>query len=257
MLRKTPNIPLPAEWPRHVKTGIVHAIALAQIALTAARARASKKRGIVAQLQAKLEERDRKISLVEEELRLKDLRMGRVKPRRRPHYRGVERLAILELKAARGWSKAQAAERLLLRPATIAEWTKRLDEDGEDGLVRTPKPINRFPDFVRHTVTRLKVLCPTMGKKRIAQTLSRAGLALGISTVARMLKERERKDPEPEENARIEAAARILNEMATFAEAGVSDSADVAARAAAAGRGCGFPSSASVSALFSSAGSSF
>ncbi len=37
--------------------------------------------------------------------------------------------------------------------------------------------------------------------------------------------------------ALIEAAARILNEMATFAEAGVSDSADVATRAAAAGEG--------------------
>ena len=122
-----------------MKTGLVHAIALAQIALTAARARASKKRGIVAQLRAKLEERDRKISLREEELRLKDLRMGRVKRRRRPHYRGVERLAILELKAARGWSKAQTAERFHLRPATIAKWTKRLDEDA---LVHTPGPIN-------------------------------------------------------------------------------------------------------------------
>jgi len=191
-----------------VRTGIVHVISLAQVALTAARARASKKRGVVARLRAKLEERDGKISLLEEELRLKDLRMERVKPRRRPHYRGVERLAILELKAARGWSKAQAAERLLLRPATIAEWTKRLDEDGEDGLVRTPKPINRFPDFVRHIVMRLKVLCPTMGKKRLAQTLARAGLALGVSTVARILKERERKDPEAEEKAASEKSVR-------------------------------------------------
>ncbi len=44
---------------------------------------------------------------------------------------------------------------------------------------------NRFPDFVRHIVIRLKVLCPTMGKKRIAQTLAKAGLALGVSTVGR------------------------------------------------------------------------
>ncbi len=64
LARKAPNIPLPVDWSRHVKTGSVHAIALAQIALTAARARASKKRGIVARLRAKLEERDRKISLL-------------------------------------------------------------------------------------------------------------------------------------------------------------------------------------------------
>ena len=118
MARNAPRIPLPDDWPSHVSVGLLHVISLAQVALTAARARASKKRGVVARLRAKLEERDGRISLLEEELRLKDLRMGRVKPRRRPHYRGVERLAILELKAASGWSKAQAAERLLLRPAT-------------------------------------------------------------------------------------------------------------------------------------------
>jgi len=108
-------------------------------------------------------------------------------------------MAILELKAARGWSKSQTAERLLLRPATIAEWMKRIDEEGKGALVKTSSPINRFPDFVRHIVRRLKILCPIMGKKRIAQTLARAGLYLGVSTVQRMLKEREGKEPKPEE----------------------------------------------------------
>ena len=156
------------------------------------------------QLRGKVEEQAEEIFRLREELSLKDLRMVRVQPRRRPHYRGTERLRILELKAARGWSKAQAAQRFHLRTATIAEWTKRLDKDGEAALVLTPEPVNRFPAFVRHIVMRLKVLCPTMGKKRITQTLARAGLALGVSTVARMLKERERKDPEPEENGRGE-----------------------------------------------------
>ena len=198
MRRKAPRIPLLDDWPEHVRAGIIHVISLAQVALTAARARA-RKRGVVARLRAKLEERDGKISLLEEELRLKDLRMERMKPRRRPHYRGVERLAILELKAARGWSKAQAADRFFLQRATIAEWTKRVDEEGEGALLETPEPINRFPDFVRHIVIRLKVLCPTMGKKRIAQTLARAGLVLRVSTVARMLKGRETQRPEPDE----------------------------------------------------------
>ena len=112
-----------------------------------------------------------------------------------------ERLAILELKSARGWSKVQTAERFLLRPATIAEWMKRVDEGGENALVQTHGPINRFPDFVRHIVCRLKVLCPTMGKKRIAQTRARAGLELGVSTVGRMLKERDKERPEPEAGA--------------------------------------------------------
>ena len=144
------------------------------------------------------------MSRLREELSLKDLRMGRVKPRRRPHYRGVERLRTLALKAARGWSKSQAAERFFLRPATIAEWTKRVDEEGENALLQAPKPINRFADFVRDIVTRQKVLYPTMGKKRIAQTLAHAGLALGVSTIGRILQKRERKDPEPGEKAASE-----------------------------------------------------
>ncbi len=128
MARKARNIPLPEDWPKHVKLGILHVISLAQLALTAARARTSQKRGIVARLRAELEEARRESELLEEELRLKDLQIGRVKPRRRPHYRGIERMAILELKAARAWSKVQTAQRLLLRPATIAEWMKRVDE---------------------------------------------------------------------------------------------------------------------------------
>ncbi len=195
MTKKAPRIPLPDDWSRHVKTGILHCVALAQMALTAARARTSKKRGVVARLRAQLDDTQRENSLLEEELRLKDLRIARVKPRRRPHYRGVERMAILELRAARGWSTAQTAERFFLQPATISEWMRRIDEGDDRALVQTTEPINRFPDFVRYIVRRLKVLCPTMGKKRIAQTLARAGLHLGVTTVGRILKEREDKQP--------------------------------------------------------------
>ncbi len=162
MAKSAPRIPLPKDWPSHVRAGIIHVISLAQVTLTAARARANR-RGISARLRATLEERDTEISLLKEELGLKDLRLARVKPRRRPHYRGTERLRILELKAARGWSKAHAADRFFLGPVTIAEWTKRVDEEGEGALLGTPEPINRFPDFVRHIVIRLKVLCPTNG----------------------------------------------------------------------------------------------
>jgi hypothetical protein len=85
-----------------VKVGILHVIALAQVALTTARARATTKRDIIVRLRAELEAAQREICLLEEELRLKDLRMGRVTPRRRPHYRGMQRMVILELRAARG-----------------------------------------------------------------------------------------------------------------------------------------------------------
>jgi transposase InsO family protein len=38
-------------------------------------------------------------------------------------------------------------------------------------------------------VNRLKTVCPTMGKVKLAQTLARAGLHLGATTIGRMLKE--------------------------------------------------------------------
>ena len=47
--------------------------------------------------------------------------------------------------------------------------------------------MNKFPQFVRCIVQRLKTLCPSMGKVKIAQTLARAGLHLGATTVRRML----------------------------------------------------------------------
>jgi len=97
-----------------------------------------------------------------EELRIKDARMERVPPHHRPHYPAVERLAILELRAARGWSAAQSAKRFFVTEATIADWMARLDEDGPFALVRIPEPVNRFPDFVAYIVRRLKVLCPAM-----------------------------------------------------------------------------------------------
>jgi transcriptional regulator with XRE-family HTH domain len=125
--------------------------------------------------------------LLKDELRLKDARMSRIPAQRRPHHLPTERLAILELRAARGWSQAQTSDRLLVTPATIASWTGRLDEEGPAALVQMREPVNRFPDFVAYLVRRLKTLCPTMGKVRIAQVLARAGLHLGSTTVARML----------------------------------------------------------------------
>ena len=46
----------------------------------------------------------RENELLKEELRLKDMRMFRVPGRRRPHYSPTDRMAILEIRADRGWS---------------------------------------------------------------------------------------------------------------------------------------------------------
>jgi hypothetical protein len=59
--------------------------------------------------------------------------------------------------------------------------------------------VNKFPDFVRYIVQRLKILNPSMGKIKIAETLCRAGLHLGTTTVGRIL--RENQHPVPEDPA--------------------------------------------------------
>ncbi len=59
------------------------------------------------------------IALLKEELRIKDERWSRLSSRRRPHYTAIERLRILELKAARGWSREQAARIFLLDEQTV------------------------------------------------------------------------------------------------------------------------------------------
>src|SRR5439155_4377784 len=123
-----------------------------------------------------------------EETRIKDARMQHLEAQKRPHYPPTERMAILELRAARSWSLAQTARTFLVTPLTIASWTTRLDEEGPDALVRLPEPVNRFPEFVGYLVRRFKVLCPALGRVRIARVLARAGLHLGPTTVRRMLR---------------------------------------------------------------------
>ena len=108
----------------------------------------------------------------------------------------------------------QTAQNFQVTPATVAAWMKRLDEDGPEALVQTPVPVNRFPDYVRYVIRRFKTLCPTMGKVKIAETLARAGLHLGATTVGRMLKQKHRPklptsgptDPEPVTKQRIVTA---------------------------------------------------
>jgi len=104
-------------------------------------------------------------------------------------------MAILELKAARAWSLAQTAKAFLVKPATIASWLKRIDEESDDALLQLQEPVNKFPDFVRYIVQRLKTLCPSLGKRKIAQILARAGLHLGSTTVQRMVKDKRTSPP--------------------------------------------------------------
>ena len=184
------DIPPPAGWLDCVQAAVIYVIALAHYAIVAARGWAANSINARVRLAAENGRLKQESNLLREEIRIKDARMAKLGPHRRPYYPPIERMAILQLKAARGWSLAQTARAFLVEPDTIASWLKRIDEDGSSALVQLRQPVNRFPDFVRYIVRRMKVLCPTLGKAKIAQILARAGLHLGVTTVGRMLKEK-------------------------------------------------------------------
>ena len=133
--------------------------------------------------------------------------MARIPAQCRPRYSPVERLEILELKAVCSWSQRETAKQFQIAPATVSSWLKRVDEDGPEAILRLRSPVNKFPELVRYSVTRLKTLCPSLGKVKIAQLLCRAGLHLSAATVARIVKQ----DSPIQAPDELNAASEILD----------------------------------------------
>jgi putative transposase len=180
---------LPKSWNHSVRSAVLHTISLAHYASTHVYGKAAVSLSPFLRVKAENERLRQEVALLREELRIKDARMTLLPPQRRPHYPSIERMAILELRAVRGWSLAQTARTFLVTSLTISQWLRRLEEQGPQALVQLREPVNKFPEFVGYLVRRLKTLCPTLGKKKIAQMLARAGLHLGTTTVGRMLKQ--------------------------------------------------------------------
>lgn len=157
-------------------------------------------------LRAQLDQANQEIVCLRKEIGIKDARLEQIDPHRRPHYPPTQRMAILELRAARNWSLQKTATVFLVTPATIASWMKRLDEQGPDALIQLRQPVNRFPDLVRYAVQRLKRLCPSMGKVKIAQVLASAGLHLWPTTVGRIIND----TPPPKGRSGAESTGRVV-----------------------------------------------
>ena len=98
------KISMPRGWKHRVRSSVLHILALSYYTFTALLARAALSKNRQVRLRAQIGRRDNEIVLLQEELRIKDARMERVPPHRRPHYVPLERMAILELRASRGWS---------------------------------------------------------------------------------------------------------------------------------------------------------
>jgi transposase len=103
------------------------------------------------------------VAMLREELRIINARLRRVPAHRRPQYTGLERMAILQVRAMRGWNKTDTSRHFLVSDDTIRDWLRRVDDDA---LVRTSPPVHRFPDVVRYAIQQIKRFCPTLGKDR-------------------------------------------------------------------------------------------
>src|SRR2546428_576323 len=189
------SLPLPRGWSLQVRSAVIQVISLARTSLALSQGWASESMNPELRQQAEEDRLQQEVQLLREEIRIKDARMEQIEAHRRPHYPPTARLVILELRAARGWSLAQTARIFQVSPLTIASWMGRLDEEGPDSLVRLPEPVNKFPEFVGYIVRRLKTLCPTLGKVKVAQILARAGLHLAPTTIRRMLHDERRPAP--------------------------------------------------------------
>ena len=187
--RKKPNlIALPNSWPKCIRSAMLHVISLAQYAVVYTRSWAADSRNTRVRLKAENGRLKQEVAMLQAEIRIKDSRMQCLAPHRRPFYPPAERMEILQLRAARGWSIAQTADVFLVTAATIASWMNRLEEEGPEAHVQLRTPANKFPEFVRYAVERVRALCPTLGKKKLAQVLARAGLHLGATTIGRIRK---------------------------------------------------------------------
>src|SRR5207247_2805455 len=90
------GITLPPNWPRRVRSAVVHTISLAQSSLTQARSVAANSINARIRLKEEIGRLRQQILLLREEGRIKDVRMEQIPAHRRPHYPPIERLAILE-----------------------------------------------------------------------------------------------------------------------------------------------------------------
>jgi len=181
----TPEIPLPKGWTELTLQAILHVITLARIVILNAANWPSDRECDGLRLRVENDRLRAEINLLKQELAIKDARFARLAPKKRSHYLPSERLEILMIRAVRGWNNAQVAKRFHVTVQTIINWIRCVNTN--ETTVQLPERTNRYPDFVRYVVQQLKSFCPMLGRYKIADILTRAGLHLSASTVKRII----------------------------------------------------------------------
>ena len=190
-LNDVESLRLPKGWQSFVRNAVLNVIGIVRIAMLVGRESLIKNGDVQ---EARIHQLESEVAMLREELRINGARIQRVPPHRRPQYTAVERMAILQLRAMRGWNKTETARHFFVSDDTVRAWLRRVDDDS---LVDTFTPVNRFPDFVRYAVQQIKLVCPTLGKVKIADMLARAGIHIGKTTVGRILQEKPLNAPKP------------------------------------------------------------
>jgi DNA-directed RNA polymerase specialized sigma24 family protein len=117
---KSAAVPLPRHWKKHVKSAVIAALGLARFALMQVRGWCADSPLKRVQLAGERDAALARAARFEEEARILRARVARIDPQRRPQYPPPERMAILTLRAATGWSAAETARRFQITEATVA-----------------------------------------------------------------------------------------------------------------------------------------
>lgn len=99
---KSQFVTIPKGWKRQVRWSVLNVISMAQFAMAYTRGWAANCPSIQVRLKAQIDRLTQELNLRQEEIRIKDTRMKSIEPQRRPYYKPTQRMAILELRAARG-----------------------------------------------------------------------------------------------------------------------------------------------------------
>lgn len=95
-LRPFQGIPLPKDWPQHIKLAVIHSVALAHRAITYSRSFAIDSSIERVRLAGELDRVRNENALLQEELRIKDARMAILPPRKRSHSTRPETISSIE-----------------------------------------------------------------------------------------------------------------------------------------------------------------
>jgi len=115
------SLRLPRNWHTLVRGAALNVIGIVRIAMLTGRETLIKNGDAP---DARIHQLESEVAMLREELRIISARMRRVPTHRRPQYTGLERMAILQLRAMRGWNKAETSCHFLVSDDTIRDWLR-------------------------------------------------------------------------------------------------------------------------------------